>query len=123
MRTVSKKRARENRERRKLLGPLLEHGALCEVRLHGCTSRAVDGHEIKTRGRGGSIVDLNNIALVCRSCHDHLTANSGQEGWAIRHGWVVASWADTEHENEAWVIRHTHRCPISCTLDHRKDIA
>lgn len=47
---------------------------------------ACDGHEVLSRGRGGSITDRNNIALLCRLCHTWVTDNPASaevEGWAL----------------------------------------
>ena len=115
MRAVSPKRARLNRQRRKMLGPILAEGRRCEARLPGCQGRSVDGHEVLTRGRGGSIVDLENIALLCRSCHDVITRSAG---WADRHGWTVHSWAPETVRAVSWAVRNRWRCPTSCTVDH-----
>lgn len=119
MRTVSLARQRLNRIRRQLLDPLIAEGAPCEVNLEGCGRRATDGHEVKTRARGGSIVDPRGITLVCRPCHIQITRNSGKSGWAVRHGWVVASWATEDDESLAAHLRTVFRCPLSCEEDHR----
>jgi len=75
MRQVSNRRVRENRQRRKLLERLVrERGELCEVALPGCVGRAVDGHEVLARSAGGSILDEENIKLVCRPCHVRIGA-------------------------------------------------
>lgn len=34
-----------------------------------CRLWGSDVHEIKTRGRGGSILELSNVFFVCRPCH------------------------------------------------------
>ena len=118
MRPVSKKREKLNRERRKLVEPFFAENQPCEARFHGCGGLAVDPHEIKTRARGGSIVDLGNIAFLCRYCHDLIT---GESNWSVRHGWVVSSWATADEEHTAWVIRMRHHCDLSCDVDHRID--
>ena len=120
MRAVSLKRQKVNRTRRQLLDPLIAEGAPCGVRLEGCTRRGVEGHEIRTRGRGGSIVDPANIELICHSCHRTITLNSGKTGWAIRHGWVVSQWAPEGAEELAAHLRAVFHCPLSCDLDHRE---
>lgn len=76
MRRQSRKRAAEQRRRRQVLARLVdERGPFCEARLDGCDGRAVDGHELLARSAGGSIVEEENIALVCRSCHDWIGAH------------------------------------------------
>lgn len=47
---------------------LLEH-----VATNACRVRAADGHEVLTRGRGGSITDPANVMPVCRPCHRLIT--------------------------------------------------
>ena len=50
---------------------------------------AVDVHEIKSRARGGSITDRDNLAVLCRPCHRWITdhpADAHREGWS-KHSW------------------------------------
>jgi len=63
LRHTSKKRARLNRQRAAALAPFLADGRACDARFEGCAGRAQDAHEIRTRARGGSIIDLANIAF------------------------------------------------------------
>ena len=52
-------------------------------------ARATDVHEIKSRARGGSITDLNNLAVLCRPCHSWITTNpkaATEQGW-LKHSW------------------------------------
>jgi hypothetical protein len=83
MRAVSKKRARENRERRRVIldhfgrfprcagcQPLRELGIVT-----GCNGQADDAHEILSRARGGSITDPANILPLSRECHSFVTQN------------------------------------------------
>ena len=119
MRAVSKKRARELRERKKLRDPLVDEREPCEARLEGCTRDGTDWHEVRTRGRCGSIVDRANRVWACRSCHEIITRNSGKTGWAIRHGFVIASWDPEEALAVAARLRITVWCDLSCDVDHR----
>ena len=119
MRRTSLKRQRTNRQRKQLRDALLAEGAPCEARLAGCTNRGTDWHEVKTRARGGSIVETANRGWLCRKCHMEITRNSGKDGWAIRHGWVVASWASDEAQVLAAHLRTVFRCGIECLEDHR----
>ena len=116
MRTVSLRRAAENRIRRALLP---RDDTRCECQLEGCQGRATDLHEVKTRARGGSITDQSNAISVCRSCHCTITRLSGKSQWAIRHGWVAASWATESDELRAAEVRWTFRCGTECEEDHR----
>lgn len=74
MRAVSKKRARQQRERRKLAQRFHDAPA-CVGRLVGCAGLAVDLHEVLSRARGGSITDLDNVVPLCRPCHDYVTTH------------------------------------------------
>lgn len=86
----SKKRATLYRtERAPLVARLLADNPLCQ-RCHAAL--AVDVHEIKSRARGGSITDLANLALLCRTCHDWVGTHPAQ---AEAEGWSQPSWADT----------------------------
>ncbi len=80
---VSKKRQRENNQRRAVIKKVLEHRKACEAgRLigtvdnkHRCSGQPDDIHEPLTRARGGSIVDPANMVVVCRLCHDWIHVN------------------------------------------------
>jgi len=71
MRAKSQKRARADAQRKKLLAPLREAQPWCSR--CGATGVGLDAHELLSRARGGSITDLANIVLLCRSCHDDVT--------------------------------------------------
>ena len=56
-------------------------------------SFATDVHEILTRARGGSITDLNNLAVLCRPCHSWITEHpkeAHEQGW-LKHSWEAES--------------------------------
>lgn len=75
-------------ERRKIVAELLRSQPLCER----CSSAyATDVHEIKTRARGGSILDKENLACLCRPCHTWVTQNPKL---ALEQGWLKNSWED-----------------------------
>jgi 5-methylcytosine-specific restriction endonuclease McrA len=75
-------------ERRKIVAELLRHQPMCER----CASQyATDVHEIKTRARGGSILDRDNLACLCRACHTWVTQNPRL---ALEQGWLKNSWDD-----------------------------
>lgn len=87
----SKKTREKQAERKKLLD---EHvrGKPCAARWSPiCTGRATDGHEIKTRARGGSTLDKENVLPVCRNCHTLITTNPAE---AHRRGLMKHSWED-----------------------------
>ena len=83
---VSKKRARENRERRAMVNRLWPERPRCAC---GCGRLADDLHEIKSRARGGSIVDPANCVPLARCCHDKAT-NEDRRFYEL--GLVVHSW-------------------------------
>ena len=86
LRSQSAKRRREQAERRKVLEALVaERGPWCQAQLIGCEGQAVDGHEVLPRSAVGSITDPDNILLLCRLCHRHITENPA---WARKAGWV-----------------------------------
>lgn len=58
-------------ERRKIVERMV--GGSCEY--PGCKNLGTEVHEILTRGRGGSILDETNLALLCHECHRLITDN------------------------------------------------
>ena len=88
LRQVSRKRARENRQRAAIIDQLWP-GRVVQCWRAGCTRLADDVHEILTRGRGGSITDPGNLAPMCRSCHGEAT---NEARWAYDQGLLVHSW-------------------------------
>lgn len=85
---VSKKRAAANRVRRKVVDALFPDRPECAVQ--GCIRLADDVHEPLTRGRGGSIVDPENMQPLCRTCHTLITDE--QPAWAYDLGLLLHSW-------------------------------
>ena len=75
-------------ERRKIVAELLRDNPLCE---RCAKTYATDVHEIKTRARGGSILDRENLACLCRFCHAWVTQNPKL---ALEQGWLKNSWDD-----------------------------
>ena len=72
---------RAYRERRKIVADMLDNSGgdnWCQPcaliyavdSKHRCGLYVVDAHEIKTRGRGGSIVNPDNIIAICRPGHE-----------------------------------------------------
>lgn len=88
MRAVSAKRARLLRERRKTLEQLADTftGRVCAR----CFSApAQDAHELLSRARGGSIVEIENIVALCRRCHDWITTHPAE---ATEQGWLISQY-------------------------------
>lgn len=69
----------------------------CQCGLDECTRHATDVHELKSRARGGSILDPTNCISLCRSCHIFITINPA---WAETNGFALPSFA-TEAEYRA----------------------
>ena len=77
LRRISKKRAKIQRQRARMVSEELAERELCEagslIYLKAnktvCSGRAVELHEPLTRARGGSILDPDNTVAVCRNCH------------------------------------------------------
>jgi hypothetical protein len=90
LRPRSKKTERKYVERRKIVSNLLSTRAKCEAGIIDvCVGKAVDVHEVKTRGRGGSILDEENLRCLCRPCHQYVTEHP-KEAHAL--GLVVHAW-------------------------------
>lgn len=73
-------------ERRKLVAELLKGDPLCQ---RCAQTYATDVHEVKTRARGGSITDKENLVVLCRFCHTWITQNPKL---AKEQGWLKNSW-------------------------------
>lgn len=80
--------------RRPLVAAMLADDPPCALRLPGCTGPATSVHELKPRGRGGSIVDTANLAVACLSCNDGASNGHITEATArglLRHSWDGAA--------------------------------
>lgn len=88
MRHRSKKTARAYVARRRLVEAMLQERPICE-RCH--EARSTDVHEVKSRARGGSILDEENCACLCHDCHKEITQNPAM---AHAEGWSKHSWED-----------------------------
>jgi hypothetical protein len=75
---VSKRRSSKQRARREFVLEVLARHRYCEAGhlilsvddRHRCQVYSTDVHEVKTRARGGDILDYANVKAVCRACHD-----------------------------------------------------
>ena len=79
---VSSKRAKEQRQRSKVLAEVFGATPPCAR----CGGPADDAHELLSRARGGSITDPTNIVPLCRADHRWITehpAEAAAEGWAL----------------------------------------
>lgn len=73
-------------QRRALVAKLLADRPICQ-RCHRASSQ--DIHELKSRARGGSIVDIENLVAICRECHTWITSHPKE---AKESGWLKSSW-------------------------------
>lgn len=73
-------------KRRNIVKKLLNERPVCQRCL---SDRSQDVHELKSRARGGSITDLDNLVALCRSCHNWVTQNPKE---AKEQGWLKNSW-------------------------------
>ena len=98
LRGMSAKRRSQLRDRSDIRQVVLDRDEnRCQCGLDDCTRHATDVHELKSRARGGSILDPTNCLSLCRSCHSFITQNPA---WAEANGFALASWA-TEAEYRA----------------------
>lgn len=90
--------------RRKFVKEYLGQHPICEAYIPDvCRFEAIDVHEIKTRARGGSILDSENVVALCRACHNEIT---GDPAWAERNGYMVHSWATEDDMSGAKLARN-----------------
>ena len=73
-------------KRRNIVRKLLVDRPVCQR----CMSdRSQDIHELKSRARGGSITDIENLVALCRNCHNWTTTHPKE---AHEQGWLLQSW-------------------------------
>lgn len=92
IRPQSPRRASERSEREKVVRAALDRdrGCIAKPLLPGVKCWGpLDGHEVKTRGRGGSHLDLDNVVTLCRRHHDWVGENPkrAHELGLLKHGW------------------------------------
>jgi hypothetical protein len=107
---VSKKRAKENRERRQLVRELFGDGQPRCAR-PGCPRLADDVHEIVPRARtGGLITDPSIWAPLCREDNDEATL---EPAWAYEAGLLFHSWDAAKARGfvAAWRTTDGHLVP------------
>lgn len=119
MRQASPKRAKLQRERRALI---VAHVGFIPVRCTwpgGCVNEACDPHEPLTRARGGSIVDLDNIVLLCRDHHDWIDQHPTE---ATALGMLVSQHHRSENVAESCTVPDmAERRPISMRISDSAD--
>ena len=72
-------------KRRNLVKKLLGDRPICQRCL---SDRSHDIHELKSRSRGGSITEIDNLVALCRPCHTWVTQNPKE---AHEQGWLKQS--------------------------------
>lgn len=87
LRPMSRKRRKEAVARAELNARLRIERPWCEY--PKCLKRAEDSHEVKTRARGGSILNEKNIKRLCRGHHHWVTTNPEE---ATAMGLMAHSW-------------------------------
>jgi len=85
IRKVSKKRAAQNREYKKLRAEYTEKHPYCEARGLSCTFYATDLHH-KNHRNGERLNDVSNFMAVCRGCHNWIHAHPAE---ARAKGWLI----------------------------------
>lgn len=109
IRQQSAKRAREQRERRKVGERLIqERGPFCELRTPVCTVAAEQMHELVGRAQGGSLVDERGIVLSCSACNTYVEDHPVE---AREQGWKCPRWESTTGvgglvPSLSWRLRH-----------------
>jgi 5-methylcytosine-specific restriction endonuclease McrA len=73
-------------KRRNIVRKLLADRPVCQRCM---ADRSQDIHELKSRARGGSITDEENLVALCRNCHRWVTENPAM---AKEQGWLLNSW-------------------------------
>ena len=84
LRRRSQKMERLYQIRRTLVERFLREHPLCQRCL---MARSTDPHELIPRDRGGSIINEENLAAICRDCHSWIHGHPLQatsEGWLRR---------------------------------------
>lgn len=87
---VSKQRRRDQATRTAVLAAMRDEQDWCSR--CGRTGLPLDGHELLSRARGGSITDRPNIVLIDRFCHDYITTHPAV---AAAEGWALPSWEES----------------------------
>lgn len=75
--------------RRDLVAVLLAEFPVCQAALMCWGAPSTEVHEVKTRARGGSILDRDNCLALCHNCHAWVTDNprKAHELGLVKHSW------------------------------------
>lgn len=94
----SKKRQAELPERRRIVAAVFAIEPMCLA--PGCYAEARDGHERKTRARGGSTTCPFNVVSSCRAHNEALTE---EPAWGYESGLLLHSWDPDPTEPLPWL--------------------
>lgn len=83
IRTISKKRAKQNTKYQSLKLEFLELHPFCEIKKANCTIKATEIHHMEGR-ENELLLDVSKWKAICHSCHLHITENSKE---AIEKGY------------------------------------
>lgn len=72
---------------------------MCEARLKDCAYWGSDPHHRKLRSRGGTNA-LENLLLLCRSCHDRVTRMAQGTSRFRTHSWQKEGYTE---DGERWI--------------------
>ena len=104
---VSAKRRSQAKARQELIRAVMERDQYaCQARIEGCSSHAVDVHELKSRARGGSILEMSNCIALCRPCHSFITQEprwSSTWGFSLHATAGEAEYRAAERQRQRWL--------------------
>lgn len=109
----SKKRQAELPERRRIVAAVLAIEPTC-LAPH-CNNPSQDGHERKTRARGGSTLSVSNVVGMCRLHNLELT---DEPAWGYETGLLLHSW-DDEPTEPLWWLSEDQKAALVRVRDER----
>lgn len=90
IRVISKKRATQMAEYRRLRDEFMKSNPICQARISiVCTHIATDLHH--KAPRAFNLCNVNIFMAVCRNCHNHIHSNSD---WAYENGFLLTKHLD-----------------------------
>lgn len=89
MRAMSKKRAKLMREIGPMRAQFVRDNPVCQIQSPVCSGRSEHCHEKLSRGRGGSLSDLDNLMSSCDLCNTFVSDNPA---WSEERGFLVSSY-------------------------------
>lgn len=87
LRPVSKKRQKLMKKRRPVVEEMKAKYPVCQI----CEKNPTDDiHEKLARSAVGSILNEENLAALCRKCHDWITHDAQGVKWAVENDYVIS---------------------------------